>query len=59
VTALGCDAEEEAEAAPAALRCLAGERTSNAVAMMASTGTMQKAQTHPLEAVGFDKTILL
>jgi hypothetical protein len=29
------------------------------MATMAKTGTVQKAQTHPLEADGFDKTILL
>jgi hypothetical protein len=30
-----------------------------ATATIASTGTMQSAQTHPLNAAGFDKTILL
>jgi hypothetical protein len=29
------------------------------MAAMAKTGTVQKAQTHPLEVDGFDNTILL
>ena len=44
---------------PAAFPRTAGESTSMATATMASTGTMQSAQTHPLNAAGFDKTVLL
>ena len=46
-------------AANGAVWRLAGEEASKARATMANTGTVQNAQTHPLEADGFDKAILL
>jgi hypothetical protein len=54
-----CDTKEAAEAVPGAPRCGAGESSSKAMETIAKTGTRQKAQTNPLEAAGFDKTILL
>jgi hypothetical protein len=55
----GCDATEAAEGVRAVPPRWAGERTNEAAAIMASSGTVPSAQAHALDASGFDKTILL
>jgi hypothetical protein len=52
------DEDDAEEGVAAALICFPRDRTSEATAIMA-TGTMQNAQTHPLEVAGFDKAVLL
>jgi hypothetical protein len=52
------DEDDPAEAPAAMPLRFPGYRTTKATAIMA-TGTMQNAQTHPLEIAGFDKTVLL
>jgi hypothetical protein len=52
-------ARADNEAPEALAGRLAGDTVSNAIATMAKNETMQKTQTHPFEAAGFDKTTLL
>ena len=52
------DEDDAEEGLAATLLCFPGDRTSKATAIM-TTGTMQNAQTHPLEVAGFDKAVLL